>query len=105
MIIRADARQLPLADESVQTCVTSPPYWGLRDYHIPPSRWNDGWIGCLGLEPQPDLYVDHLLEVFDEVWRVLKQNGLLWLNLGDCYYTAKVPATTLAAAVNHSVGT
>jgi len=62
--------------ESVQTCVTSPPYWGLRDY---------GVDGQLGLEPTPDAYVDRLVGIFEEVRRVLKDDGTLWLNLGDSY--------------------
>ncbi len=70
---------------SVQTCVTSPPYWGLRDYGIPPTIWPDGWIGALGLEPSIDLYVAHVVEVFRAVRRVLKSDGTLWLNIGDSY--------------------
>ena len=61
---------------SVQTCVTSPPYWGLRDY---------GVSGQLGLEKSPDEYVSKMVEVFREVRRVLKDDGTLWLNLGDSY--------------------
>lgn len=61
---------------SVQTCVTSPPYWGLRDY---------GEDNQIGLEPSPDDYVEQLCLVFDEVWRVLADDGTLWLNLGDSY--------------------
>ena len=122
---------------SVQTCVTSPPYWGLRDYGLEPvlwdgdagcehewgiaieggegynnkgKRWNHGhtretepgawnskvsqgsicqrcgaWRGCLGLEPTPELYVQHIVEVFRAVWRVLRDDGTLWLNLGSSY--------------------
>lgn len=65
--------------ESVHCCVTSPPYWGLRDY---------GVAGQLGLEPTPDLYVEALTQVFREVSRVLRPDGTLWLNLGDCYATS-----------------
>lgn len=65
-----------LPDESVQCCVTSPPYWGLRDYGIE---------GQLGLEKTPQEYVAKLVEGFKEVRRVLKKNGTCWLNLGDCY--------------------
>lgn len=75
-LIRADARCLPLVDGCVQTCVTSPPYFGLRDY---------GASGQIGLEPSPDAYVQSLLTVFAEVWRVLKADGTVWLNLGDSY--------------------
>lgn len=133
MLIRADARRIPLADGSVQCCVTSPPYWSLRDYGLEPSIfggdpecehvWGDelphnkgtgghnpkqdsnnigswqgdettqgsfcrlcnAWRGCLGLEPTPELYVEHMVEVVREVRRVLRDDGTCWLNLGDSY--------------------
>jgi DNA modification methylase len=65
-----------LPDESVNCCVTSPPYFGLRDY---------GHENQIGLEETPDLYVQKMVEVFTEVRRVLKKDGTLWLNLGDSY--------------------
>ncbi len=65
-----------LPDASAHCCVTSPPYWGLRDY---------GTAGQIGLEETPDEYVARLLEVFGEVRRVLRDDGSLWLNLGDAY--------------------
>ena len=68
-------RELP--DGSVRTCVTSPPYWGLRDY---------GNDGQLGLESTPQEFVENLCRVFDEVWRVLADDGTLWVNLGDSYF-------------------
>src|SRR6266478_4536274 len=139
-----------MADESVQCCVTSPPYWSLRDYGIAPLIWDgkaacthewiagpskegftskarwqhvvngenrddypssergrlardknpeawsqiqqdafcslcDSWLGNLGLEPTPDLYVQHIVQIFREVRRVLRKDGTLWLNLGDSY--------------------
>ncbi len=76
MIVRADARWLPLRDNSVNCVVTSPPYWNLRDY---------GHAGQIGLEPTPDAYVAALVQVFRGVWRVLKDDGTLWVNLGDSY--------------------
>lgn len=76
---------------SVQTCVTSPPYWGLRDY---------GCAGQLGKEGSPQEYVAALVAVFREVRRVLRDDGTLWLNLGDSYAAARggsyQPAETLA---------
>ncbi len=75
-IIQANALAIPLADRTVQTCVTSPPYWGLRDY---------GVAGQLGVEKSPEEYVQNLVQVFREVRRVLKDDGTLWLNLGDSY--------------------
>jgi len=69
-----ELRELP--DESAQTCVTSPPYWGLRDYDVD---------GQLGLEDTPEKYVDRLVGIFQEVRRVLADDGTLWLNLGDSY--------------------
>lgn len=127
-------------DKSVQMCVTSPPYWNLRDYQTTPLIWGgdsncnhiwgetkikkqtpqrdhdsngnfgntrgeesfregcafesdigrfcekcDAWLGCLGSEPTPELYVEHLVEIFKEVKRVLRDDGTLWLNIGDSY--------------------
>ena len=60
-----------------QTCVTSPPYYGLRDY---------GRDGQIGLEETPQMYVDAMVEVFRCVWDVLEDDGTLWLNIGDTYY-------------------
>ncbi|MEM7048888.1 MAG: site-specific DNA-methyltransferase [Acidobacteriota bacterium] len=74
-----------LPSDSVQCVVTSPPYWGLRDYSIPPTRWADGTVCCLGLEPTPHAFVEHLVEVFDGVRRVLRADGVCWVNLGDTY--------------------
>jgi DNA modification methylase len=118
-----------LPDGCVHVCVTSPPYWGLRDYGLPPSIWDGdsncrhefedlpkistgpggsakqrslrgscftasggsfcrkcgAWRGCLGLEPTPELYVEHLVKILMEVYRVLRRDGTLWLNLGDSY--------------------
>jgi len=80
-----------MADQSVNTCVTSPPYFGLRDY---------GHAGQIGLEQTPDEFVAKLVEVFREVRRVLRDDGTLWLNLGDSYAAQRsgtaMPAETLA---------
>lgn len=78
MILLGDVRQtLPtLPDRSVQTCITSPPYFGLRDY---------GCDAQIGLEPTPREFVDTMVQVFREVRRVLRDDGTLWLNLGDSY--------------------
>jgi len=65
-----------MPDQSVHCCVTSPPYFGLRDY---------GVDGQIGLEPTPEEFVQALVEVFREVRRVLRDDGTLWLNLGDSY--------------------
>jgi len=65
-----------LPDKSVHCCVTSPPYFGLRDY---------GHDGQIGLEATPELYVAEIVAVFREVWRVLRDDGTVWLNLGDSY--------------------
>ena len=148
-VIFGDCREVlrRMPAESVHCCITSPPYWGLRQYDIQPliwggadncdHKWNfreiktetysgvhwqhdeggygknrhkkagkkakshqkyvqeklgfclkcGAWFGHLGLEPTPELYVEHLVEVFREVWRVLRKDGVLWLNLGDCYAT------------------
>jgi DNA modification methylase len=70
----AGLRTIP--DASVHCCVTSPPYWGLRDY---------GHDGQIGLESTPEAYVARMVEVFREVRRVLRDDGTCWLNLGDSY--------------------
>lgn len=122
-----------LPEHSVDCCVTLPPHWGLRDYHLPPAVWggdpdcrhqwthlghdsrdasashcssnlamvatrgsaaDDGgrfcllcgaWLDSLGMEATPVLYVEHLVDVFRQLRRVLKPTGTLWLNLGDTY--------------------
>ena len=143
-IICADARDALAAmpDGSVHACITSPPYWGLRDYGLEPVVWGgdegcehewaaplppkpgrgnasgdfstsaltnpdrqdelpraqdsgafcrrcNAWRGSLGLEPTPELYVEHIVQVMREVRRVLRDDGVLWLNLGDSYASGK----------------
>lgn len=136
MLIRGDARAIPLRDGVVQTVVTSPPYFGLRDYGT--ATWDGGDPACqhvgrpkprqdttgsgvnkgrfaktrgtqdgkraysvpvreqckcgarrvdrqIGLEETPAAYVESVVEVFREVWRVLREDGTVWLNLGDSY--------------------
>lgn len=77
-ILTGDCREVlaGLPDQHFHTCVTSPPYFGLRDY---------GVEGQLGLEPTPDEFVAALVAVFREVRRVLRDDGTVWLNLGDSY--------------------
>jgi site-specific DNA-methyltransferase (cytosine-N4-specific) len=126
-----------LRSKSIQTIVTSPPYWSLRDYGTPPQVWGNGvplcakhdwipmtqpaangqlspmksrtinhqsatrspkhseycarcgaWRGQLGLEPTPEMYVWHLVQIFHEAHRVLRDDGTLWLNIGDTYFTS-----------------
>lgn len=133
-ILVGDVRRVlaTLPAKSVHCIVTSPPYWGLRDYKVPPSVWggdsacdhewgatqrapwanavpgpNAGgknarfrnhtkdtgpfcakcgaWRGCLGLEPTVELFLDNLVAVFRDCWRVLRDDGTLWLNIGDSY--------------------
>ena len=69
-----------IESQSIDTCVTSPPYWGLRDY---------GEQDQLGLEDTPEEFVENLVNVFREVKRVLKDDGTIWLNLGDSYLPNK----------------
>ena len=161
-LIQASANAIPLPDESVQTCVTSPPYWGLRQYageqqqvwggdadhahewgaerfvatgNAPSAKstltTNNGrgplpgdkyeasnagtastgafcpcgaWYGALGLEPTPDLYVEHMVEVFREVKRVLRPDGTLWMNLGDSYAGNRGNTTDKPGFDNKSAG-
>lgn len=89
-----------LPEKSVHCCVTSPPYFGLRNYGLPTIAWPEveyspmpglppirvpAWQGQLGLEPVPEMYVAHLVLIFLKVRRVLRDDGTLWLNLGDSY--------------------
>lgn len=89
-----------LDDESCYCSITSPPYYALRDYGISPTHWPEvsfrpmaglpsitipNWIGCLGLEPTPQMFIAHVVLIFREVWRVLRNDGTLWLNIGDSY--------------------
>lgn len=76
MIINANALHIPLADKSIHTIVTSPPYYGLRDYQV---------SGQLGLEPTPDEYIANLVAVFRECKRILRDDGTLWVNIGDSF--------------------
>lgn len=80
-----------LPNDSVNMCVTSPPYYGLRDY---------GEDGQIGIEQSPQLYIERLISVFDEVYRVLKKDGTLWLNIGDCYAGSGKGPMSLAVAGN-----
>jgi len=140
LLLNGNALHIPLATGSVQCVITSPPYWGLRDYGLPPTIWDGhpqckhrwgkehlitntpprdhhgayafgdtrgqeparkgttltasqgafcrrcgAWRGTLGLEPTPELYVEHLVAIFREIRRVLRPDGTTWLNLGDSY--------------------
>lgn len=72
----ASAALATLNDQSVQTVVTSPPYWGLRDYGIP---------GQIGAEPTVEEFVERLVKLFADVRRILRDDGTLWLNIGDSF--------------------
>ena len=75
-----------LPERSIQCVVTSPPYYGLRTYAgVADSLWADGWSGVLGNEPSVAQYVGHMVEVFRAVRPVLRDDGTVWLNLGDSY--------------------
>lgn len=82
-------KQLP--DASVDCCVTSPPYYGLRDY---------GHDGQIGMEETPEAFVQRLVDVFTEVKRVLKPEGTLWINIGDSYAASSKNGTS--ESVNRS---
>ena len=83
MLLQADARALPLADASAQCVITSPPYFGLRDYVVGRPH---------GLEPTPELYVAHMVAVFREIRRVLCDDGVVWCNLGDAFQASNSSA-------------
>lgn len=77
-IVTGDARKVlaTIPDKTFQTCITSPPYWSLRNYQI---------ADQIGLEASLPAYLDSLVAVFGEVYRTLKDTGTLWLNIGDAY--------------------
>lgn len=77
-----------LPDQCVQAVVCSPPYYNQRDYSTEGGLWADGWRGELGRETSVSAYVAHLVEIFTAVHRVLRNDGVLWLNLGDSYSNA-----------------
>ena len=153
-IYLGDAREVmvDLPAESVDCVVTSPPYWGLRDFGVPATVWGgdpacrhrwsrlqrgrrkdllpsdsttrrarvglsdrqdaaatnggrfcldcDAWLGSLGLEPMPQMFVAHLVELFRDVRRLLKPTGVVWLNLGDTFFQA---AMSRAGASDHAL--
>ena len=96
-IINGDALSVlkNMQSESVNVCVTSPPYYGLRDY---------GAAGQIGLEQTPEEYIEKLVEVFREVRRVLRPDGTLWLNIGDSYATTSggQPPTNTRNSCGHT---
>lgn len=98
MILIGDVRERlkELPDQSVNCCVTSPPYWGLRDYG------NDGQIG---LEQTPNAFIAELVSVFSEVKRVLSDDGTLWLNIGDSYASFRDGKATPDTTRGTSLGT
>ena len=77
---QSNASELPVDDESIDCVVTSPPYWGLRDYGVDEQ---------IGLESTPEKYVENMVNVFREIKRVLKSSGTVWLNIGDSYVSGK----------------
>lgn len=74
--INGNSEYIPLTDQSVHCVITSPPYYALRDY---------GVSGQIGLEATPAEYIRRMMKVFSEVWRVLRDDGTLWVNMGDSY--------------------
>lgn len=80
-IVAGDARNLPFLDDSMDLIITSPPYWGLRDY---------GVDNQIGIEDRHLDYLDQMTEVLSEMWRVLRLGGTCWLNVGDTYNTRAI---------------
>ena len=100
LLLRGDARALPLTDSSVDLIVTSPPYWALRSY-TDGGRHYDGQIGS---EETPRDFLDDLIEVTRECMRVLKPTGSIWVNLGDKYATASGAKSMANAAAHYDGG-
>lgn len=113
IIIAGDVRNVlkEFDDNSINMVITSPPYWSLRSYSDNFDIIWDGddncehnfstssfcskcgaWKGSLGLEPTYQLYVSHIVDIFDEIYRVLKEDGVCWLNLGDTYISKGGPS-------------
>src|SRR5208282_4597680 len=94
MIIQGDAFESlkTLKDQTIACCITSPPYWGLRDYGVKTQ---------LGLENTPEEYVSRLVDVFREVKRVLRNDGTVWLNLGDSYAQGGSGGSSLQGYTGH----
>src|SRR3972149_450906 len=78
-LLQASAFSIPLASASVHTVVCSPPYWGLRSYS------GEQGQEPLGLEPTPERHIERTVEWAREIYRVLRDDGVFWLNYGDCY--------------------
>ncbi|WP_433364206.1 DNA-methyltransferase [Streptosporangium sp. CA-115845] len=85
LVLRGDARHLPLPDASVDLIITSPPYFGMRSY----VDGDEHYSGQIGDESTPREYIGNLLDCTREWVRVLKPEGSLWINLGDAYYSGK----------------
>lgn len=84
-LIQGNALCASLKDKSVQLCCFSPPYWKLRKYLVPDIEFPNGWEGQLGFEPTIDQYLDNLMLVMAEVWRILRDDGCVFVNIGDSY--------------------
>lgn len=86
MLIRGDARAIPLNDKSIHCACMSPPFFGLRDY---------GDSRQIGLEPTPAEFVRAIVAVMREVWRVLRDDGVCWVNLGDSMCSSSASESTM----------
>jgi site-specific DNA-methyltransferase (adenine-specific) len=83
---RKGLKQMVRDEIKVSSVITSPPYYNQRVYKIKKNlEWKDGWIGQLGLEPTFDQFVEHLCDIFDLVKKVLREDGVIFVNMGDCY--------------------
>jgi len=87
-LIQGNAIQIPLKDKSVQLVCFSPPYWKLRKYKVNSTEFPNGWKGQMGLEPTLDQYLDNLMLAMAEVWRVLRDDGCVFVNIGDSFWNA-----------------
>jgi DNA modification methylase len=90
---------------SVQSVVTSPPFWGQRVYaDEKPVLWQDDSLVPFGRESSPEAYVQHTLEILAAIGRVLKPNGTIWWNLGDSYMTRAIARTSSRDRIQHYAG-
>jgi len=95
-----------LPSHSVHTIITSIPYWMLREYGEETGcKWPDGWYGQLGMEPDPQMFVRHVVLIFRKLYRVLRNDGTLWLNIGDTYSQGYIGRTDSHRRNKHGVFT
>lgn len=104
LIINANSFRIPLADNSVHCIFTSPPYWAMRDYNVDGQVGQESLHDCQGWATGRwcgECFICHMVQIFNEVWRVLRPDGTLWLNMGDTHAGSGRGAGGSAAKENY----